>query len=150
MACFYTVEKLGTNLEVVSRGLPWKWFDNVMLVLYMVSVKHVIMVKVYMLCSKVMLKIFKVSENSKKSWLIISAICRSEASPGGPDSVLKWWRTWISKLTLEEFQVRTFVFWVEDVHFPISLLSIQVIYGNKNNLIPPKKVVPEKLSGEQS
>lgn len=52
MACFYTVEKLGANLEVVSRGLPWKWFDNVMLVLYMVSVKHIIMVKVYMSCSK--------------------------------------------------------------------------------------------------
>lgn len=45
----------------------------------MLSVKHVIIVKVCMLCSKVMLKILELPENSR-SWL-----CMSEASPGGPD-----------------------------------------------------------------
>lgn len=46
----------------------------------MLSVKHVIMVTVRMSCSKGMLEITKLPENSR-SWL-----CMSEASPGGPDS----------------------------------------------------------------
>lgn len=49
----------------------------------MLSGKHVIMIKVYMLCSEVMLKILELSEDSV-SWL-----CMSEAFLGGPDSVLK-------------------------------------------------------------
>lgn len=60
-----------------------------MLVLYMESVKHTVMVKVYMSCAKVMLKILKVSENREKSWLNISALCRLEASLGSPGSVWK-------------------------------------------------------------
>lgn len=63
--------------------------------MYLLSVKHVIMVKVCVLCSKVMLKTLKLSENSR-SWL-----CMSEASPGGPDSLLKLRRIWIGRLQFD-------------------------------------------------
>lgn len=50
-----------------------------------------------------------------------------------------------SKLTLEEFQTRALVFHVKAIIFLFCLISMQVMYVHKSNLISPR-ILPEEQS----